>query len=473
MAISSIGVGSGLPLDELLKNLRTSENQSLALIESRAKTVQSRLSGYGTIKSSIEALKTAATALGKAETFGAVKTSGGGDFFTATGSSKAIAGQYNIAVTQLATRQTLTSAGHASSTALETMSPTVDINFQIGAETKKLTLDKDDTSLAGIVKAINNDSSLGFSATLVNNGSVSHLLLTTNKTGTDAAITKIEVVGSAKLQETLGFNSPGTSATDPLIEEAAKNAALEINKIQINSQTNTIENAIDGITLTLTKTHSFSIDTIDPAKRIYATDALTVSRDDTVASKAVNTFVSAYNNLQNIIKTLTAYNVDNQTSSQLTGDNLARNVQNQMRNALNVASSSGAFASLSQLGITTNPSDGTLKIDDTKLAAALKDNLVDVQSLLAGENGISKQMSNAADTFVKSGGLISTATDSMSTTLKNLEKQYTAESGRIDAKMENYRKQFSALDSMMAQMNSVSSYLTQQLSMLGNLNEKK
>src|SRR3546814_10359062 len=88
MAISSIGVGSGLPLDTLLAQLRASENQALGLIESRASTVQSRLSGYGTIKRSIEALKTASEALGKAETFGALQTSVNGDVFTAAANNK-------------------------------------------------------------------------------------------------------------------------------------------------------------------------------------------------------------------------------------------------------------------------------------------------------------------------------------------------------------------------------------------------
>src|SRR3546814_12738695 len=88
MAISSIGVGSGLPLDTLLAQLRASENQALGLIESRAPTVQSRLSGYGSIKSSIDELKTASEALGKPETFGALHTRVHGDVFTAAANNK-------------------------------------------------------------------------------------------------------------------------------------------------------------------------------------------------------------------------------------------------------------------------------------------------------------------------------------------------------------------------------------------------
>lgn len=465
MAMSNIGVGAGLPLQTILDDLRKVENQSLALIESRASTVQGRMSAYGTMKSAIEAFKTASDALGKADTFGALKTSGGGDFFTTTATSKAIAGQYSIEVSQLATAQTLTSAGQADrDKAIATGAGTVDIQITIDGKVQGLTLDEADTSLEGIVKAINADSGLGVSATLINDGGTEdahHLLLTAKGTGDKAAISSIQVVGSTELQDVIAFDNKGVLPT-VLTEAAAKNATLDINGIPITSQTNTVTDAIEGVTLTLTKQNA-----------IGETSNLSVTRDDSVTSKAVNTFVTAYNNLQGIIKTLTAYNVDNQKGSALTGDSLARQVQSQVREALNVANSSGAIRTLSQMGITTNPSDGVLKVDADKLAKALKDNMVDVQGLFSGENGISKKMAAVADTFVKSGGLISSATDSMTTTLKDLEKQYSAMSDRIDQKMETYRQQFTRLDTMVAQMNSVSSYLTQQLSMLANIGNDK
>lgn len=465
MAISSIGVGSGLPLDDLLAKLRASENQSLTLIESRASTVQSRLSAYGTIKSSIEALKTASDALAKSETFGALKTSVGGDAFTATATSKAIAGQYSVKVEQLATAQTLTTTGQADRK-LALSSDTVDITVTLqNGKSKTIKVDKADTSMEGIVKAINAESDLGISATLVNSGSGAtphHLLLTAKNTGTQAAVASITVSGAdaGAVQDLIGFDAenPGTNFT----EEAAKIAKLSINGIAIESQGNTVEGAIEGVTLTLAK------ETEDGKA-----NTLSLTRNDEVTSKAINTFVTAYNNLQNIIKTLSSYDVDSQKGSALTGDTLARSVQSQVRAALNTAESSGALRNLSQMGITTNPSDGTLKVDSGKLAAALKDNMSGVQRLFAGEQGISANIAAVADRYAKSDGLISSATASMTDAIKDLEKQYTAMSERIDAKMETYRQQFVQLDTMMVQMNSVSSYLTQQLSMLSNLSKEK
>lgn len=478
MAISSIGIGSGLPLEELLENLRTAENQGLALIQSRADTVKSRFSAYATIKSSVEALKNASEAMGKADTFGALKTSATGDAYTAMASTKAVAGSYNIAVKQLATSQSLrTSAQPSRIDPLAEGKVNIEIKLN-GSDAKTITLDKADTSLEGIVKAVNGDSSLGITATLINTGgkdSESYLMFTAKGTGTEAAVTSIKATqfdngAPSLLHDVIGFDS--SIGVDPMIETEAKNSIIDINGIEITSQTNTVKDAIEGVTLTLTKTHANLGDVDLDGKDDYATDALTVSRDDSVTSKAVNSFVSAYNTLQGIIKTLSSYNTDTNKGSALTGDSLTRNVQNQIRNALNVADSTGAIRSLSQMGITTDPKDGMLKVDDVKLSAALKDNMVDVQKLFAGENGISKKLGATADIFIKSGGLISSASDSMTASLKDMEKQYTATSARIDAKMEGYRKQFSAMDAMVAQMNSVSSYLTQQLSMLGNLNEK-
>ena len=61
----------------------------------------------------------------------------------------------------------------------------------------------------------------------------------------------------------------------------------------------------------------------------------------------------------------------------------------------------------------------------------------------------------------------------MSARLKELDRQYDAAAARIDTRMEGYRRQFMQLDSTLASMNSVSAYLTQQLSMLGRIGDKR
>src|SRR5690606_1027702 len=132
----------------------------------------------------------------------------------------------------------------------------------------------------------------------------------------------------------------------------------------------------------------------------------------------------------------------------------------------------GTVRTLSEMGITTNPSSGLLEVDDDMLESAIKDHLGDVQRVLAGENGLASRFTTMTGSFLGSAGYIQSAKDGTDRNIKDLDQQYAATAERIDAKMENYRRQFTALDGMVAQMNSISTYLTQQLSMLGNLNEK-
>ena len=459
MAISSIGVGSGLPLDQLLDDLRSSENHALVLIQNKQIGAENRLSAYGKIQSSIEALKTAADKLGKSDTFGALTTNVSSEAFTASANTKAIAGQYNIQVNTLAGAQTLVTQGVADRSQANGVGGILTLTLQDGTR-QTLDLTDQDTSINGLITAINNaDPSLGVRATAINDGSGEphRLMLTSTVTGTDASVANIEISGNNELHALLGFGAEAPAST--IEEQAATNARLTINGILITSQTNQIEGAIEGVTLSLTKAGGES-------------GTLNVKRDDSVSTQAVKAFVSAYNTLQNTIKSLTSYSIESQSGSPLTGDSLARRAQTQARDALNGFTSEGTLRTLSQLGITTDHTTGLLEVDDDKLASGIKDHLGDVTRLLAGETGISKRFVAMADSFLGSGGYIQSAKDGTDRNIQDLRRQFTDTTARIDAKMENFRRQFTALDSMMAQMNSVSSYLTQQLSMLSNLNEK-
>lgn len=460
MAISAIGVGSGLPLDQLLNDLRASENIALQQIKSQQTDVQNRISAYGKIKSAFEAFQKAGEALGKEETFGAYKASTSAETFSATADTGAINGQYNLTVESLASTQTLVSQGLASRTDPNGTDGVLTFTFGDGT-TKTLDLTGQDTSIDGIIQAINADESLGIQATVLNDGSASpyRLMLSSTETGTDAALTKIEVNGNtdgatSPLADLMNFGVAGSTVQ----EQAAKNAEITVNGITINSQTNTIEDAIEGVKLNLTEADPGVIST------------LSVNRDDGAAKSAVEAFVKSYNSLQSTIKSLTSYDVENQTGSALTGDSMARRIQNQAREVVNAFTTEGDVRTLSQMGITTNLTTGELTIDQDKLSTALSENVDDVKNLLSGPTGITARLEQAAQGILDTnGGLIASATNGAKSISERLQQQYESTSARIDSRMENYRRQFSALDGMLSQMNSLSSYLTQQLGMLDNL----
>ncbi|NYT79013.1 flagellar filament capping protein FliD [Alcaligenaceae bacterium] len=468
MALSSIGVGSGLPLNELLSNLRAAESSPLTLLKNRTEAVQNRISAYGTIKNALEGLQTAANDLANVEAFSAHATRISGEGFTASASTKATVGNYSINVNQLATRQALTSQGLDSrSRTLSTTDVTLNITVGTSSQAQPLTLAQNATTLDGIAAAINGQPGLGIRATVINDGSAQpyRLLITAAESGDVGSVRAITFTGigaESELARMFGFNANTPEQTGGLTQATeGRPALININGINISNQSNTIENAIEGITLQLSNTTG-SVPT-----------TLSVTRDDKPALSVVERFVSAYNNLQNVIANLTSYNVESQSASALTGDSLARRVQTQMRDTLNVALDSGELRTLSQLGITTEPSTGMLTLDRGKLALALDANPNDVTRLFSGTNGIASRVTTAANLYLKSDGIINTATGGMSATLKGLQDQYNSTSDRIDRKLENYRQQFVQLDTLIAQMSSVSNYLTQQLSMLGAQNKTR
>lgn len=459
--VSSIGM-SGLPLEDLLNNLRKNENVALNVIQGRKTTTEAKISAYGRLQSSVSALQAAAEKVASSTTaFGAMKATSGSDAFSVKAGNTAIPGQYSVEVTSLATAQTVVAAGRADRTSPIGTDGSITITLAGGA-THSLDMTGKDTSLNGLLAAINADPDIGVNATIVNDGSGTphRLLLTARETGTEAAISRIDVSDNVDLADFLDFDQ---ASVDPLkfSVQAATNAELSINGIELTSQTNTIKNAIDGVELALTGTTS-------------APATLTVVRDNEAATSAINNFVTAYNTMLGTIKTLTQYDTAAQSSSALTGDSLARRVQSELRGAINSAAGAGStLRSLSEIGLSTDPKTGNLTVDNAKLAAALNEHRQDVTSLFTGTSGVGRLMSDAAERFTRSDGLFSIAKDGLNRTLATIDKQFNATADRIDQRMETYRQQFVKLDTMVVQMNSISSYLTQQLSMLSTSRASK
>ncbi|MCC9163259.1 flagellar filament capping protein FliD [Alcaligenes aquatilis] len=461
MAISSIGVGSGLKLDELLENLRTTEKKSLAVIQNRQIANTNKISAYGQLKSSLGELQSATKALSE-DSFGAVKVTANSENIQITGKANAAPGQYVIKVDNLATRQTLTAAAHGSRDSAIGEGGKITVRLANGKE-HTLDMKGKDTSLQGVMNAINADAELGMKATIINTGNPSEpyrLQLSAEATGEAASISTINVEGNDDLAAVLNVDASDPAASG-FEQTKATNAKLTVNGIAITSQSNTLKNTIEGLEITLNKAGE------DPIN-------VEVAKDDSAALNAVKDYVAAYNKFNNAIRSLTAYNVDLKKGAALTGDSMAREAQNAMRDAtLGFVPGEGQIRSMVGLGITVDPKTGDLQLDEKKLTEVLKTNMADVKNMFLGEQGIAGRVHAAADEFIKKGGRIDNVQEGAEKVGKRLQDQFDAADQRIENKIEAYRKQFVQLDVMINRMQGTSNYLSQQLSMLGNMNSNK
>jgi len=238
---------------------------------------------------------------------------------------------------------------------------------------KTVTLGAGDQSLQGIRDAINK-ADMGVTATIVSDGSAKpyHLVLTSNKTG-EATTMKIGVdgadgqPGNPAIAALLGYDPAGVQK---LTQTAgAQSTLLNMNGIEIKSDSTTVDGAIEGVSLDVTALGSSTV---------------TVAKNTSAISTAVNDFVKAYNDLNKTISSLAGYNAETKTGGVLQGDASVRSIQSQLRRQLGsvMEDTGGKLNSLSQVGISFQQ-DGSLKLDSTKLNKAITENAGDIGSLFA------------------------------------------------------------------------------------------
>ncbi|OCZ95556.1 flagellar hook protein FliD [Achromobacter xylosoxidans] len=451
-SITNLGSVSGLPLEETLKKLQDAEDKKLSIYTTRAQSYQTRIDAYAQLQSALEALQKSAGVLGKTETMAAIKGSvTGGTALTASVAAEgAVAGQYTIYVNNLARAQSLQSGAVADRTAKNGDTGSFEVELADGT---KRTIDlKGDTSLNGIVKAINADDKSGLRATVINDGNGNnYLMLTAKDTGVQASVKNITVTGDQSLKDILTFSTAADGTTSGMANNKAEDAEVVINGITVKSGSNNVSKAIDGVTLNLTEK-------TEAGKPI----TLKLEADTSVASKAVQDFVKTYNALQTTIKNLTAFDAKAATNQPLTGDGTTRSIQSSVTNALQAVLGEGNVRSLADLGITTDPQTRQLKLDQTKLDKALTENPGDVTKLLTGSGGLAKNFEAAFKDVLGSTGSLKTRTDGLAKSMSDLDAQQKRAKAASDAEMDQMRTRFVALDKYVSQLAVTGNYLTQQ-----------
>ncbi|WP_380178884.1 flagellar filament capping protein FliD [Kalamiella sp. sgz302252] len=473
-SVSSLGAGTSLDLDTLYTNLETAEKTKLTTITDQQTTYNSKLSSYSKLQSSMAALETAAAALTKSTAFSATAVTSTNTSFTATTDATASTGDYSVDVDQIAKAQTLISGSFSSNStqlgATTGGSRTLTIT-QPGTSTPlTLTLTDSQTTLSGIADAINKSAG-NVSASIIKASSGDYrLMLSSKTTGTDSDMT-ISVSGDDTLQSAIGYDASSTSTQNMTVQTASQNAKLSINGVAIERSSNTISDALTGVTLNL---KSASTDA--------SGETLSVSRSIDDTKKTINAFVTAYNSLKSTIASVTKYTAvaagatQSSSNGALLGDSVVRSVENSM-NSILTSVQSGSYSILAQLGVTIDPttqsdgSTGALTVDDTKLTAALTNNPQAVSQFFIGDGtstGFATQLDSTLtamlSTTVGKEGIIKNAEDGINTTLKTLSDSYDKMSDSIDATMARYKTQFTNLSTLINSLTNTASYLTSQFS---------
>lgn len=448
MAVSTTTV---LDVPSLVSQLMSIERQPINKLEAKVTDYQSKISSFGTLKSLVSTLQSSlATLSTKFSAYAA--TSSDESVLTASASSSAVSGNYTVAVTTLAKAQSLVAAGQASSTAALTASEST-VTFVVGGVSTNITIGAG-ASLEDIRAAINT-ADIGVSATIVNDGSGSpyRLALAATETGAGNAVSSITVQsgGDDTLNSLLAYNPTSNAPATVTMTQAvaAVDAAFTINGIPITSATNTITDAIEGVTLTLKKENSSA--------------TLTVERDTDGIIEAATSFVESYNALVGQLKSRSSYASGDDTAGSLAGDGTVRLMLNQLRSILSTGATGGTLTYLVEAGISVQ-ADSSLKLDSTTLKAAMADDFADLANLFSSSSGFLTRLDDWADTALQTGGTIDVRVNSINDSIDNINDQIEKLEARMVKIEQQYTTTYTNLNVLLSSMDNLSSYLTSQFS---------
>lgn len=536
MANLSIGgLATGIDTTSLISQLMYLERSPERILSAKKKTIQSQVDVFNQISTALSSLKGIAAGMNTSAGFRGMKVSvGDSAVATATASSSALPGLHNVSVTSLARFQRqVADQGYASSTDLNFNTGSIVITG--GATPVTVTIGEGKNSLSGIAEAIN-ASGANVTASVINDGSSNPYRLvvtgkdTANYTLDFSALTTapaapngsayatpvfsktfsasgdttsgsnvIGNISTANLQVGMSLSGAGledgtviTGILGPDSVQISKNAtatgtgvaisypnsayqagtpaSFSVDGIAISKTSNTVTDVIPGITLNLLKDGG--------------TTTVKVENDDDAVTTKINNFVKSFNDAITLLNKQSNYDATSKTAGVLSGDSTVRMVKSQLQSLVTtpVSGASGSYSMLSEIGITTNRTDGTLKVDSAKLADALKNDFESVVELFTKNSGVADldaSQYGVADKFntlleklthayegpsSDSNGVISSRIQGLKKTMTGIDTQIENMEVRMTRKEEALKKQFTAMETL------VSSLTTQGNALINYLN---
>ena len=451
MASSTIsGPGSGYDTQAIVKALVGAEQapkQAQITNEQKKATVQ--LSAVGSVKTALEAYQAAITKLNNASAFnGLAATSSEEKNAKVTLTDGASSGKYRLEIANLATASKVTTAVNAEGASGKANSTDEDQTLTINQSGKSYdVVIPGGATLQQVRESINTQlSSQGISANVLSDSNGARLVLTSTTMGEGTDITL-----SGDSQLAVGYDKG----------KAPTNAKYSIDGIEMSSNSNKITSAISGVTLDL-------LDTVDITKPTTITVA---SNTDTLKT-SVQSFVSAYNTLMTAINTQTKVtatgDASTTTAGALTGDASMRQLVNSLRSELVNGSGAGTMTSLAQMGITTDQKTGLLSLDDKTWDKAVVKGAGDIAKLFTGDTGLITRMNKATNSYVGTTGTLATRATDLNNKLTDLTKETDDLTRRMDALQKSLTAKYTAMDTMIAQINASSSSILTTLNSLNN-----
>jgi len=449
--VNTLGAGSGIDIKGLAENLVEAERAPRKeRIDSKIQQTEARVSGYGALKYSLSQLKSAFEKINDASEFASVKASNSqpSAFGVSTGSTSGT-GSYSVEVTRIATEQRTASQTFASRDTVLNGGNAFSLQLTVGTGSAQ-NINVATATPAGMVSAING-AKLGVTAQLLNTGN-GHQIVLSGQTGANHQFS---------IEASSGGSPLALFDSTPL--QTAQDAQLKVNGLSLSRSSNSITDVIDGVTLNLYTTTT-------------GASRLDLNRETGTIKDNLKALVAAYNEFNSNLDILGDRKSSVETyGGALAGDSLLQSVRNQVRSMVMGASNSagGTIQAARNVGISVDR-NGVMQLDESKLDTALQNNFAEVVTLFTAdknnlsvyspaEAGLAGNAVRKLDQMLRSTSQI----DQQTASAKKQITAYQSDLGKLQDQMDKllirYMNQFSVMENIVSQSNSMRSSLKSSL----------
>ena len=363
-------------------------------------------------------------------------------------------------MTQLAASQRNRSSEYTSSTETLNSGSAFDITVTSNGSTQTISVDAGDDTPAGVVAAIN-ASGTGFTATLIDTDTAgtNYRIVLQGPSGEDNAFT----VSSTP---DLGFHTAGNQL------QSAANALLKVDGMSIERTSNTISDAISGVTLNL--------------NAVASGTSLQVTNDTTTLKEKLKELVATYNVVQVVLNELSdPDSTEEEVGGALSNDMaFVRSVRDAIYAAVTTDSStpSGDVSALRDLGIELTKT-GSLSFNEATYDEVVLNNFSDVVTMLSAgttnqsaydgaDQGLAFDSMEVINGLMDSiDGIFAVREDTATEQLKTYEDRLLAIELRMEKVYQTYLKQFSVMEDLVNTLNNTRDYVKQQLDSIAKIGQ--
>jgi flagellar hook-associated protein 2 len=448
--ISFGGLGNGVDFGPIVDFLVQAKRIPIDRINERKLNDQEKLTNFGSLGTKLLGLQNAANSLRTRLSFDknevSVSSASSQTLLTASASSTAASGTYTVTVNELASAHQIVSKASTAVSTTDTdivKGASATFSFQVGTGSVQ-TVNLDATGTLEDLRDGINNLGAGVSASILNTGTETtpayRLVLGSNETGQDQAITIVEDNTEIETKK---------KGVDTF--QAARDSQIVLGEgvgaVTIDRASNTFTDVISGLTLNLQ-----AADLGNPV-------TISVTQDNTAVKEGISNFVSSFNEVVEFINERTEFDLETGERGIFVGDSLTRTVLDRIRQStFSQISGLTTFISASQIGFETQPADGTIKLNEATLDAALSENYSAVRDLFiqnptTGTEGIAELVVNAVDALddVESGAL-AIRQNSLTKQIDSFAQQISVKEAALSRYEEQQRIKFANLDGLLASL---------------------